>query len=117
MQAELHLRKSLPESAQRRRQDMIDRGIHEPDRKTPHLTLVSLLRHADGLGSLGERPPRFAQECLPNMGELNPPPGAVKESTPSSCSNLRICWLRGGWAMWSFAAARPKWSSSATLMK
>lgn len=37
-----------------------------------------------------------------------------KSLSLSSCSSLRICWLRGGYAICSRSAARPKCNSSAT---
>src|SRR5262249_28525560 len=37
--------------------------------------------------------------------------------SPSSSSSVRICWLSGGCDKCSRAAARPKWSSSATATK
>ena len=41
----------------------------------------------------------------------------TKSSAPSSPSSLRICWLSAGCETYNAAAARPKWSSSATARK
>ena len=59
----------------------------------------------------------FGRKASPAAVRLTPRAWRSSSATPSSDSSWRIACVSAGWAMWSLAAARVIWPSSATARK